>query len=112
MKHLCFFLLAMLLSVNVLAQEAPQAVKDLENKIVSLEHQLDAIKKAVDDVQWYNRVGDVAFIDKVYITGPPVSEKQQEKKPTAMGIGNPLKFYAYVFMPRVTLLAQRHAPSF
>jgi hypothetical protein len=32
------------------------------------------IQKAIDDLMWYNKVGDIAFIDKVYMTGPPLAK--------------------------------------
>lgn len=100
MKYLCFILLLLGINGIVSSQETASEVKNLEKKIVSLEHQLMSIQKSIDDVQWYNRVGDIAFIDKVYITGPAISKKQQERNPTAMGIANPVKFYAYVFIPK------------
>lgn len=101
MKRLFTYLLLSLFFISsVIAQNNDSSQKELRKQIESLQFEFDAIKKAVDDIQWYNRVGDVAFIDKVYITGPPVSKKQQEKKPTAMGIANPVKFYSYVFIPK------------
>ncbi|MCK4922782.1 MAG: S9 family peptidase [Bacteroidales bacterium] len=64
-----------------------------------LNHRLDKIEKNIDDLMWYQKVGDVAEIDKVYITGPPLMESQ-EPNPTAQGAGNPVKFWAYVFVPK------------
>lgn len=99
-KILCItFLMALTISM-VKAQDTDSAIKKLEKKVEILEFQVDAVRKAIDDVQWYNRVGDVAFIDKVYITGPPVQKRLQDKNPTAMGISNPLKFYSYIFIPK------------
>jgi len=69
----------------------------LSRSNASLEHRLDVLEKAVDDVLWYDKVGSVATIDKVYMTGPP---KAKEKNPTAMGAGNPVKFWSYIFIPR------------
>lgn len=100
MKYLCIIFTLLGLNGFVFSQSTDSNVKELEKKIVSLEHQLMSIQKSIDDVQWYNRVGDMAFIDKVYITGPPIPKKQQDRKPTAMGIANPVKFYAYVFIPK------------
>ncbi|MBC8458757.1 MAG: S9 family peptidase [Deltaproteobacteria bacterium] len=74
-------------------------VNELKSDLKDLSFDLDQLRKAVDDIYWYNRVGDVAFIDKVYITGPPVNPETIKNK-TAMGINNPVKFYAYVFVPR------------
>ncbi len=79
------------------AQE--NTVANLEKKVESLSFEIDVLRKAVDDLAWFNRVGDVAFIDKVFITGPPVAEKQI-KNPTAMGVNNPLKFWSYIFIPK------------
>jgi dipeptidyl aminopeptidase/acylaminoacyl peptidase len=74
-------------------------VEELKTEVENLVFDLDQIRKAVDDIYWYNRVGDVAFLDKVYITGPPVDQKKV-KNPTAMGVKNPVKFYAYIFIPK------------
>ena len=37
----------------------------------NLEHRLDMLEKEIDDVLWFKRVGDVAFIDKIFMTGAP-----------------------------------------
>ena len=46
---------------------------------------------------WYHRLGDIAFVDKVRLTGPPL---WKEKNPTAMGAGNVVKFWSYIFIPK------------
>ncbi len=74
-------------------------VKSLKSDIRDLSFDVDQVRKAVDDIRWFNRVGDVAFIDKVYITGPPVNQETVTNK-TAMGVKNPVKFYAYIFIPK------------
>ncbi|MBI9057043.1 MAG: S9 family peptidase [Labilibaculum sp.] len=63
----------------------------------NLDHRIDRLQKMVDDLIWFERVGDVAHIDKLYIYGPP---KWKEKNPTAKGAGNPVKFWTYVFVPK------------
>jgi len=60
-------------------------------------HRLDRLEKIVDDGLWFDRVGDVAAIDKVRMWGPPRWKQESE---TAIGAGQPLKFWAYVFIPR------------
>jgi len=89
------------LQLTVLSQpgnaELMNAVKDLDNSFSSLDHHLDVIEKNIDDLLWFDRVGDVAFVDKIYITGPPPAK---ESNPTGQGAGNPLKFWSYVFIPR------------
>jgi dipeptidyl aminopeptidase/acylaminoacyl peptidase len=93
--------LVALVPVARAAEESPDVAKRLE----AIEKRLDAIDlthdqvlKAVDDVLWFERVGDVADIDKVYITGPP-----NPKGTETYGIANsrhPLKFWTYVFVPK------------
>lgn len=74
-----------------------QLLKDLQSKINSNDHRYDALEKKIDDVLWYQRVGDIAFIDKVFVMGPPPAKV---KNPTAMGAHNPLRFSSYVFIPK------------
>ncbi|MFP3861197.1 MAG: alpha/beta hydrolase family protein [Bacteroidales bacterium] len=69
----------------------------MDKQIEYLRHRLDVVEKNIDDIQWYNKVGDVAHIDKVYMYGPP---KWKEKNPDAQGAGNPVKFWSYVFIPK------------
>ncbi|MDH4197743.1 MAG: prolyl oligopeptidase family serine peptidase [Candidatus Aminicenantes bacterium] len=69
----------------------------LERRFEALDHRLDALEKAVDDILWYNKVGDVATIDKVYHVGPPPGKV---RNPTAMGARNPVKFWSYIFFPK------------
>lgn len=71
----------------------------LNENFIQLNHRLDILQKNIDDLLWYQKTGDVAEIDKVYITGPPL-RKNQEPNPTAQGAGNPVKFWAYVFVPK------------
>ena len=89
----------LLLPIQVLR---PQTEDDdwktvLESRFGNLEHRLDQLEKAVDDILWYQKVGDVALIDKIYQVGPPPAKV---KNPTAMGVRNPLKFWSYIFIPR------------
>ncbi len=88
-----------LLAGQLYAQDASteQKLEHLMKKVQDLEHEFDILKKLSDDILWFDRVGDMAHIDKVYITGPP---PQVVKNPDATGARNPLKFYCYVFIPR------------
>ena len=87
------------------AAEEPPAPDAAQGRFDALEHRLDALEKAIDDVLWFHRLGDVASIDKVYIYGPPPA---RIANPTAMGAANPVKFWAYVFVPRELDRARRH----
>ncbi|HAL55050.1 MAG TPA: S9 family peptidase [Bacteroidetes bacterium] len=75
----------------------PDPAQAIQQRFEALNHRLDQLEKAVDDVLWYNRVGDVANIDKVLIVGPPRAKVQN---PTAMGAKNPVRFATYIFIPQ------------
>ena len=60
-------------------------------------HVLDVLAKQIDDVLWYERVGDIAVVEKARIYGPP---RWKEENPTGIGAGNHLKFYTYLFTPK------------
>ena len=101
-----FFLFILTISLLLLITTASQSQTDttLISKIDSLlmynetlEHKLDELEKNIDDVLWFQRVGDVAFIDKVFMTGPP---KWKELDTTDPGAGNPVKIWSYVFIPK------------
>jgi dipeptidyl aminopeptidase/acylaminoacyl peptidase len=75
--------------------KAPQS--SMETAFHDHDSQIDVIDKAADDLIWYERVGDVALIDKVAIVGPPAANV---KDPAEMGANNPVAFWSYVFLPR------------
>lgn len=81
-------------------------IKDLKEYNERLEHRIDVLYKRVDDITWYHKVGDIAFYDKLYMTGPPL---RKEKNPTAQGAGNPVKFWSYVFIP-INIDAEKKYP--
>jgi dipeptidyl aminopeptidase/acylaminoacyl peptidase len=92
-KSILLAQLALILLLPAYTQENGNPDRQFEN----LNHRLDKLEKAIDDILWYHKVGDVAHIDKVYMTGPPL---WKEKNPTALGYGNPVKFWSYVFIPK------------
>lgn len=69
----------------------------METNEENLTHRIDQLSKQIDDVLWHENVDDIAFIDKLFIYGPPSGK---EKNPTAMGAGNPVKFWTYAFFPK------------
>ncbi|MFB6299178.1 MAG: alpha/beta hydrolase family protein, partial [Halobacteriales archaeon] len=62
----------------------------------SVEHELDTIKRMVDDVLWHQRVSDVATVDQVTIVGPPPANDTRRLEQE----GNLVKVPTYVFTPR------------
>lgn len=78
--------------------EGEKVIIDLINKrFDDLSHRLDKVDKSIDDLAWFNRISDLAYIDKVFITGAPPSVIDN---PDAVGANNPVRFYSYVFIPR------------
>ncbi len=85
------------------AQEEPPAavareIQELRRQLESQSFVLGQLQKKIDDVLWFDRVGDVARIDKVYIPTVP-APKQAE----TYGISNarhPFRMWSYVFVPR------------
>lgn len=104
MKNL-FFKTVVLIMLIATAAPLSQAQTNKEDQVIELinqkfddlRHRLDIIDKSIDDLAWYNRLGDVAYIDKLYITGPPPANIND---PKVMGAANPVRFYTYVFIPR------------
>jgi dipeptidyl aminopeptidase/acylaminoacyl peptidase len=99
---IAYFLLwvfLVLIATNSFAQSETDntQIEELNQKLENLRHRFDRLEKLNEDLLWFQMVGDVAFIDKVYITGHP---NPHIKNPTAMGVDNPIKFWNYVFIPK------------
>jgi dipeptidyl aminopeptidase/acylaminoacyl peptidase len=117
-RSLCPFMIILAVAACLLpapaslAQE-PATLQDLAAELAAIRqtlagqrHTHDILHKKIDDLLWFERVGDVAEIDKVRLWGPP---KWREESETAIGAGQPLKFWAYIFLPR-DLDRKRQAP--
>jgi dipeptidyl aminopeptidase/acylaminoacyl peptidase len=108
-------LLLPLLAGPLLASDEPpsgsegteaERLQALEERLDDALFALDALSKKVDDVLWFERVGDVAVVDKVYI--PTVPNPHGEE---TYGIANerhPFKTWVYVFTPRDLDRSTRH----
>ena len=81
-------------------QDSEQILKELaslKSYNNNMSHEFDVIVKKIDDILWYEKVGDVAFIDKVYLTSAPLANPGS---PTSRGYNNPFKVWSYVFIPK------------
>jgi len=99
MKYLSSITILVLIISQLLfsqSQSKDETINQLKRMNEELKHRLDILEKKIDDVLWFERLKDYAFVDKVFMTGPP---KWKEKNPTAQGAGNPVKFWSYVFIP-------------
>jgi dipeptidyl aminopeptidase/acylaminoacyl peptidase len=72
-------------------------IRKLERALEDQKHVNDVLSRQIDDLMFYQRLGDIAAIEMVSFTGPP---PRNSPNPTAQGAGNPLVLRAYVFIPR------------
>ena len=72
-------------------------IRKLERALEDQKHVNDVLSRQIDDLMFYQRLGDIAAIEIVAFTGPP---PRNNPNPTAQGAGNPLVLRAYVFTPR------------
>lgn len=102
MKRIQGSILGMVLGIlplmsQVSNEDLQLQLKDLLSQFESVSHRLDVLEKGVDDLMWYERLGEFAIIDKVFHYGPP---RWKEANPNGQGAGNPVKIWSYVFIPR------------
>lgn len=71
--------------------------EELQRRIDDQDHRFDILEKQIDDLLWFERLGDVAHIDKVRLTGSP---RWKPKDPDDRFADNKLQFYSYVFIPK------------
>jgi dipeptidyl aminopeptidase/acylaminoacyl peptidase len=72
-------------------------LRELSAAQADTQHRFDELAKAVDDLAWFTRLGDLAVVDKWRIYGPPDANPRNTKAP---GATNEVKFYTYTFVPR------------
>jgi len=97
------FASVMLLAAGVSAQQAPpRAAAPTEE---GDDHRFQQLLKAIDDLMWHLKVGDIAEVDKVrYTSRPP----RRVPNPTAQGANNPLIIPAYTFIPKNLDRSRKH----
>lgn len=67
----------------------------------NVQHQFDSLAKAIDDIMWYQRIRDLAVIDKINLLGPPPGEDYPQKYlASPEEKENPVKIKAYTFIPK------------
>jgi dipeptidyl aminopeptidase/acylaminoacyl peptidase len=71
--------------------------QELLEEFRNLRFRLDVLEKTIDDIQWQHRVGDLAYIDKVFMAGAP---PRGHEKATTLNETNPIKFWSYIFIPK------------
>ncbi|MBG0781648.1 MAG: S9 family peptidase [Bacteroidales bacterium] len=91
------------LPFSLFAQQTDPVSNTAINEV--LQHRLDELQKKVDDLLWHERLGDIAYVDKIFIYGPPPANIPN---PDAKGAQNPLKFYSYVLVPKTIDPAKKY----
>lgn len=86
-------------AIGLAQSDLSERLEAIERDIDNQDHDFDVVSKAIDDIMWEHKVGDLAIIDKVEIVGPPKT-KQQTPSETAQGAGNKFRFPAYIFIPQ------------
>ena len=80
-------------------EDIKKQLEQLTKAQAGMQHVFAALHKSIDDLLWYQKVQDVARLDKVVLCGPPpantLGQPPQER-------GNPVKVHAYTFLPKDT----------
>ncbi|MDR2585710.1 MAG: prolyl oligopeptidase family serine peptidase [Prevotellaceae bacterium] len=82
---------------NTAEEQLLNEVKSLKRTIEGFNHTFDEIIKNVDDLMWHQMLGDISYVDKVRLAGPP---RWKPKDPDDNFAANPLQFWCYVFVPK------------
>jgi dipeptidyl aminopeptidase/acylaminoacyl peptidase len=114
MKNSFVLVLALVLCALPLAAEestdvepsTDQRLESLEGTLEDLSFAVDRLTKKVDDLLWFERVGDVADLDKVYF--PTVPNPKEEETYGIVAERHPFRMYAYVFVPKGLDRSGRH----
>lgn len=97
------------LTAACLVALSPAAVTQSESKypappVAEYKHDFDMLRRKIDVLSMYQRLGDIANIGEINFTSLP----PRSSNPTALGAGNPLIIPAYTFVPKA--LGERKAP--
>ena len=105
---LCSFRFALVFSLGLFSgasqaqtaapgSESPRATAPSATPAAGANSGNDVLLKRVDDLLWYQKLGDIAEIDKSDYTGPALAHPAHPKQP---GATNPLILRAYTFIPK------------
>lgn len=96
-NRLPFLFLILVAALSAAAQQTDDLLEAVEAARTRNDRIAEDTQRAIDDVLWYHRLGDVADIEKYEIA---TSKPRREKNPTDINAGNPLIIPVYVFSPR------------
>ena len=84
-------------ATSLIEEQLLQEIRALKKVVENYRHTYDQIIKKVDDLMWHEMLGDISYVDKVRLVGPPRWKPRSEDDRFA---ANPLHFQCYVFIPK------------
>lgn len=78
-------------------EEILKQIEELKRRDESMYHVFSSLSKQIDDLMWYQKLGDIARINKITFAGPPPANSLAQ---SPQDLGNPLKIQAYTFVPK------------
>lgn len=105
MKTILILILLSLLSIGNLSSQSStkldgnisEQVDNLKKQLADYKHRFDVLEKQIDDVMWFKRMGDIAYVDKVRLTS---TSRWKPLDPNSKFANNKLQFYTYLFIPK------------
>jgi len=80
-------------------------IRSLKRIVDGYTHTFDQFIKNVDDLMWHQMLGDISYVDKVRLAGPP---RWRPKDPDDRFAANPLQFWCYVFIPKSVDISKKY----
>src|ERR1043165_4706872 len=90
---------------NEPARAQPAPAPPLAAPAAQASQQMDVVVKAVDDWMWYQKLGDIAEVDKIRYTSLPPAHVTNR---TAPGATNPVIVHSYTFIPKKLDRTKKH----
>lgn len=107
LKALTFMVFAIMTSLSFAQaddnDDLKEQISDLKDQISDMRHSFSRVTKGLSDIMMHNILGDVAYIEKVRFTGPPLGKDHKfsgDGEQNPLSLTNPLKLSAYVFFPK------------
>jgi len=82
---------------NNAGEQLLNEIRALRQTVDGFSHTYAQVFKRIDDLLWWQMLGDISYVDKVRLTGPP---RWKPKDPNDKFAANPLQFWCYVFIPK------------
>ena len=78
LKRISIFAIAVMTSISMAqaddTDELKAEIADLKERLSDMRHSFDRVNKGLKDIMMHNIMGEVAIIEKVRFTGPPLGK--------------------------------------